>query len=433
MVSLTKAEFPDGETYGTTVYHGSHRSDLVRLWTHTPAYEGSLGDGIYVDFDPEVAAFYGKYVYALKLLVRSDEIFYLDHTSIEGLEGHSIMVGEQIPPFYFSMKGNLYTVGLSGFEEELAQFEEKGAEDIELDDLSAEVESVGYKALYVEGIRHYASVNSELLVFDEDNLQMEGIAGDKRDYRSAAIAPAEVFVQQAEATVSAFPGQLDFVVDLYKDDLVEIKNIRAKETQQGAGSVLMQQLSKLADQLGVTIRLHAEPFGEQPLRISKLKKFYRKFGFKDRKLNWMVRLPVKRNASMKKAKYLRYAGSLYRRVAEDSREKVAWNNKPTKADPDAVRELHIWIQTSSAPMTKLLKNTYYPPLLKRIQKDTYDSKLAVKHFFNFTEKAAQAYNKEHGSPGTPWHQIFNAGTRLEVAKLLLDDFEASDELNQLAK
>lgn len=156
------------------VYHGSNRSDLERLESHFPSYDGGIGEGVYVDFDPETAVFYGDYVYALKLLLRDDEILWLTPYTIEPIEeatGHSILVGEHVEPFWFEAGGERYAVMDAYWEEELG---DRYGEYIELDDIGAVAREAGYKAVYLEGVRAGSSVDSELLVFDADDVEMLG-------------------------------------------------------------------------------------------------------------------------------------------------------------------------------------------------------------------------------------------------------------------
>lgn len=98
------------------VYHGSREYDLEgeSLKGGMPGYQGSIGAGVYVTLDPEVARFYGPYVYASELLLDEDDIFWLTPDTMQivpGYEHTSVLVGEQVPPFTFELKGQRYTVG----------------------------------------------------------------------------------------------------------------------------------------------------------------------------------------------------------------------------------------------------------------------------------------------------------------------------------
>jgi len=106
------------------VYHGSNEPNLEYLEYGFPPYKGGIGGGVYVAFDREVAEFYGRYIYKLKLLIGEDDILWLSphHYStwlINGLEETSVLVGEQVPPFQFKIKDELYSVSSEEVLEEL--------------------------------------------------------------------------------------------------------------------------------------------------------------------------------------------------------------------------------------------------------------------------------------------------------------------------
>ena len=62
-------------------------------------------------------------------------------------------------------------------------------------------------------------------------------------------------------------------------------------------------------------------------------------------------------------------------------------------------------------------------LSKKVKRGTYDSAKAVKAWEHVATAAAMKYNKEFGTPGTPYYTMFNAETRREAAKLILECFE----------
>lgn len=55
-------------------------------------------------------------------------------------------------------------------------------------------------------------------------------------------------------------------------------------------------------------------------------------------------------------------------------------------------------------------------LAKKMKKGTYDSTKATKLWGYHADRAAQSYHKEHGSPGTKWHQMFPPSVRKLAAK-----------------
>lgn len=176
-VAARIAEAP-AETYGATVYHGSNNPDLAHLKALWPQYEGGIGGGVYVDFDRRVAEQYGHTIYQLKLLLKPEEIFWLEPNTIPGLEGHSLLSGEQVEPFWFECGGEYYVVTNEMFDDHVVPADEDDGpmslddlgDQIGLEDIGEVAERHGYKAVYVEGIRPL----SELLVFDPQDVQMIG-------------------------------------------------------------------------------------------------------------------------------------------------------------------------------------------------------------------------------------------------------------------
>lgn len=76
-------------------------------------------------------------------------------------------------------------------------------------------------------------------------------------------------------------------------DVAEIRNIKSLKPGEGYGSEVMQKITQLADQRGVTLTLQASPFGEGAMSPERLRNFYRKFGFEQVKSGdaQMVRRP----------------------------------------------------------------------------------------------------------------------------------------------
>ncbi len=100
--------------YAPIVYHGSQTSGLTELAAYAPSYEGGIGTGVYVAFDPEVANYYGDVVYKLELLAPEDSILWLTpdtiDTFISAYFQNSILVGESVFPFSFDIHGQRYSV-----------------------------------------------------------------------------------------------------------------------------------------------------------------------------------------------------------------------------------------------------------------------------------------------------------------------------------
>lgn len=87
------------------------------------------------------------------------------------------------------------------------------------------------------------------------------------------------------------------------------------------------------------------------------------------------------------------------------------------SDKDAIRELVLFITNDSRlyhqKIEPIIKN-----LARKMARDTYDDKLAVKAWIYAVDEGAKEYNKQHGSG--KWHDTFNKSTRLAVAEELAD-------------
>jgi len=116
----------------------------------------------------------------------------------------------------------------------------------------------------------------------------------------------EQFLQEA-GQLKGLPSvrELELREHDYLSNTVDIANIRMRLVQEGKGSQVMQKLSDLADKYKVTLRAHAEPYGDGMPR-TKLKRWYKFFGFKDRGQNWMVR-----KASWSPPHTIIYLGAMY--------------------------------------------------------------------------------------------------------------------------
>lgn len=108
------------------------------------------------------------------------------------------------------------------------------------------------------------------------------------------VADVSLFLDAAQQLKQKHPGlQLEIEDHDYLVDTVNLHNIRVRGTRAGTGSAVMQELVALADEHQVTIRAHAEPFGAEKMSLTKLKRWYKQFGFRDDGQNWMVRKPRK--------------------------------------------------------------------------------------------------------------------------------------------
>lgn len=105
-------------------FHGSQDDDIESLQSSVPPYEGGLGGGIYVTGNKDHAEIYGKYIYAVHVDLKEDEVFWLTQDSdvylgvIEGREGYSILQGESIDPFMFKVGDQIYAVTGGSYPED---------------------------------------------------------------------------------------------------------------------------------------------------------------------------------------------------------------------------------------------------------------------------------------------------------------------------
>lgn len=61
---------------------------------------------------------------------------------------------------------------------------------------------------------------------------------------------------------------------------------------------------------------------------------------------------------------------------------------------------------------------------KRIANGTYDHAKSLTLWGYHADKAAQAYHKQFGSPGTKWHEMFSPGDRRAAAAGFASDFKS---------
>ena len=96
-------------------------------------------------------------------------------------------------------------------------------------------------------------------------------------------------------------------------------------------------------------------------------------------------------------------------------------------DQEAADELELFIVNDAD-----LYRQQHVPILKNLAtkkvRSQYEHDLAVKMFGYLVESGAKKYADEHGSPGQPWHKLFDVPTRRLVAENLARDFETEFEL-----
>jgi hypothetical protein len=65
-------------------------------------------------------------------------------------------------------------------------------------------------------------------------------------------------------------------------------------------------------------------------------------------------------------------------------------------------------------------------LRKKVAKGQFDPAKAPQAYSRWLETAAKQYNERHGSPGVPWHRVFDAPTRQLAAQEMVNDFIAEE-------
>lgn len=67
-------------------------------------------------------------------------------------------------------------------------------------------------------------------------------------------------------------------------------------------------------------------------------------------------------------------------------------------------------------------------LLAKVAKGIYDHALATKLWGYHADRAAQAYHKQFGSPGTSWHTMFSTSDRRAAATQWANSFKSEHNL-----
>ena len=91
-------------------------------------------------------------------------------------------------------------------------------------------------------------------------------------------------------------------------------------------------------------------------------------------------------------------------------------------DEIAARELFLY-----ASNNQTLYTMYVEPILnsfrRKVKKGNFNENLAPKAFDTCVKDAAMQYCKEFGSPNQAYHEMFNAATRRETARMMYEHFE----------
>lgn len=91
----------------------------------------------------------------------------------------------------------------------------------------------------------------------------------------------------------------------------------------------------------------------------------------------------------------------------------------TVSNPAATRELVLYAENTRSVYDATLPIIHN--LQKKYNKGIFDNEKAVKAFENIAEYAAKLYCKEFAEP-SQWFTVFNAATRRETARELLDGY-----------
>lgn len=99
----------------------------------------------------------------------------------------------------------------------------------------------------------------------------------------------------------------------------------------------------------------------------------------------------------------------------------------TICDEIAARELALYAENDSDIYFQHIKPVI-ACLNRKAAQQSFDIQKAYKAWENVAKAAAIKYNKDFGTPGTPYYYMFNASTRTMAAHLLHDSF--CDEIKE---
>jgi hypothetical protein len=182
-----------------TLYHGTDQPITVdELAAATPAYEGSLGPGIYLGQDQQTAEYYGAHV--LEVPVRIGNPLVIDAAAgvnyrpapeaaaLQDETGayESILTGEQVMPFDARIGGAWVPI--------------RSAED--LASLSDRARTAGHDALVVRGIRDNATVNEEVVIFDRSAI----VAAPSDEIRATSAETRATSAETRETSAAPPPA-----------------------------------------------------------------------------------------------------------------------------------------------------------------------------------------------------------------------------------
>lgn len=103
-------------------------------------------------------------------------------------------------------------------------------------------------------------------------------------------------------------------------------------------------------------------------------------------------------------------------------------------DEDGAQELYLYLTNTSElygpnSMGEAIERRY----ATLWQRGQFVEEKAITGYQPLVATSAKSYVREHGSPGTVWHEMFNAPTRTVVARQLVDDFVSEARLGNFRR
>ena len=94
------------------------------------------------------------------------------------------------------------------------------------------------------------------------------------------------------------------------------------------------------------------------------------------------------------------------------------------------RELALYTINTGEIYRGVTKSTIFN-LSQKMRKGNFNNELAVKSFEHIAEYGAKMYQKEFGSPSSPWYKMFSVNARHEAAVEMLDHY--MEEITEKSK
>ena len=94
------------------------------------------------------------------------------------------------------------------------------------------------------------------------------------------------------------------------------------------------------------------------------------------------------------------------------------------------RELALYTINTGEIYRGVTKSTIFN-LSQKMKKGKFNNEFAIKAFEHIAEYGAKMYQKEFGSPSSPWYKMFSAADRHEAAVEMLDHY--MEEITEKSK